>query len=89
MLHCASCEQNALYLREGSVFYIDRPDRSDRADESGRTVRARRTIWLCRSCSTRLRVETWRPPGEQLCVKTPGREPMPERDADRALPVAS
>jgi hypothetical protein len=66
MLHCASCEQNALYLREGSVFYIDHPNRED---QSGRTVCARRTIWLCRSCSRRLRVETWRPPGEQLCVK--------------------
>ena len=86
MLHCASCEQNALYLREGSVFYIDLPNPED---QSGRTVCARRTIWLCRSCSRRLRVETWRPPGEQLCVRAAEREPTPERDLHLVLPVAS
>lgn len=89
MIQCAnpSCMQRALYLREGGVFYIDRPSGGD---ESGKTGLSRRTIWLCRLCCTRVRVESWRPPGEQLRITAQQKCFSPNTYAyDWVLPNAS
>jgi hypothetical protein len=57
-MRCANpqCHTESDYLRSGSLYQIA-------GDSPGRQGRF---IWLCSHCSPRFRVETWRPPGQQL-----------------------
>jgi hypothetical protein len=86
MIKCANpaCKQRATYLRDGGVFYLDTLTNRDFADNTGAS---RRTIWLCPLCCTKMRVENWRPPGEQL-RPTAQRQSAPELEA-WVLPAAS
>ncbi len=67
-MRCANpaCQVEALYLRSGNIYCIDREvEGSGECDVS--TVRAQRQmIWLCPDCSQSCVVETWRKPGQQL-----------------------
>jgi len=60
-MRCAhdECGLEVEYLRKGSLHIIDIPGAGD-------AMPARKIIWLCDSCSQRLVVDPWRPPGQQL-----------------------
>jgi transposase-like protein len=78
-MQCANplCNVESMYFRSGSLHCID-------CSEENRTKgngEQRRLIWLCRECSTRLTVETWRPPGQQM---------RPRRfDEEVSLPISA
>jgi hypothetical protein len=81
-MRCANpdCQAEALYLRSGSVYCIDRTCANSAGgltDPQGQ----RQMIWVCRACSPLCVVETWRRPGDQLRwqrVKATGTRAMPE-----------
>lgn len=78
-MRCANpaCQAEALYLRSGSIYCIDREVAMH--DEQGKGPPARKQrqmIWLCRECSQRCIVETWRQPGQQLRWQDPLKRPM-------------
>ena len=64
-MRCANpaCQVEALYLRGGSIYCIDRE-----LDGTGGIANRgqRQMIWLCPDCSQTCVVETWRQPGQQL-----------------------
>lgn len=66
-MHCANpaCQVEALYLRSGSIYCIDREGSRPDGDWSSKQGQ-RQLIWLCNDCSPLCVVETWRQPGEQL-----------------------
>jgi hypothetical protein len=89
MIRCANplCGRRTLHLREGGVFLIDG---TSSEKHSARTLLSRRTIWLCRSCCRRVKVESWRPPGEQLRSLGPHSSAPGDREVDDwGLPAAS
>ena len=57
----SDCRAEAMYLRSGSLYYIDMRDAGS-ACGNGR----KQLIWLCAECSQHYKVETWRPAGQQL-----------------------
>lgn len=66
-MRCANpaCQAEALYLRSGSIYCIDREGARPGVDWAARQGQ-RQLIWLCDDCSPLCVVETWRQPGEQL-----------------------
>lgn len=64
-MKCANrfCDREDRYFRSGTLHAID-------CDLSEQLVNGqpacRRVVWLCESCSRDFRVQTWRPPGEQI-----------------------
>lgn len=67
-MHCAnpSCRAEALYLRGGSIYAIDRESAMAGSNDWSRAGGQRKMIWLCPDCSRFCVVETWRQPGQQL-----------------------
>lgn len=80
-MRCANpgCHTEALYFRSGSLHWID----SQPQLEGAPLLRATRLIWLCAVCSKSLKVETWRPAGQQ--IRRPCGEVIPI-DRDRRRP---
>lgn len=64
-MKCANplCDREDRYFRSGTLHVID----CDPSEQllSGRPG-CRRVVWLCERCSRDFRVQTWRPPGEQI-----------------------
>jgi hypothetical protein len=60
-----SCTNESAYFRSGSLHCVDlcTPDRDP-------DMQKRQVIWLCHGCSMRLTVESWRPAGQQLRLRT-------------------
>ena len=63
-MKCANptCKAESKYFRSGSLHCID----CGEASLSKARGECRRLIWLCRDCSDRWAVETWRPAGQQM-----------------------
>ncbi|WP_446743400.1 hypothetical protein [Silvibacterium acidisoli] len=61
MLRCAnaSCAREQLYLRNGRLYLVDRPNRFTSGQD-------RQVIWLCEDCCNCFQVDGWRKPGEQM-----------------------
>jgi hypothetical protein len=87
-MKCANpdCDAEGLYLRSGSLYALDFVTASQEAKED--IAITRKIVWLCGKCTTELKVETWRPPGQQLQprgrasgsspkILTPGMGPTP------------
>ena len=76
-MRCAhdACGLEVEYLRTGSLHIIDVPGAGD-------AMPVRKVIWLCDSCSQRLVVEPWRPPGQQL-------QPRRKRTIPRGVRIES
>jgi len=64
-MKCANplCNREELYFRSGTLHSIDYTSAEYLVE--GQVVR-QKVIWLCERCSHNFRVDTWRPPGEQL-----------------------
>jgi hypothetical protein len=77
-MRCANpkCQAESNYLRDGSLYWID-----ELHGPAGPPQR--RFIWLCSECCVDFSVETWRPPGQQLVLKSPAHshhlQPIPPR----------
>jgi hypothetical protein len=65
MLRCANrgCSRESLYFRDGNLFLVDREGSDLTMSPAQRT---QQTVWLCPRCCAAARVESWRPPGEQI-----------------------
>jgi len=71
-MKCANphCNREEKYFRSGTLHMIDcDPYESLRNCEPVR----QKVVWLCESCSQKYRVQTWRPPGEQIHARGQGR----------------
>jgi len=68
-MKCANhlCNREELYFRSGTLHSIDFDPPEYLAD--GHVMR-QKVIWLCDRCSRNFCVDTWRPPGEQLHMRT-------------------
>ena len=65
MLTCAipQCGAQESSLRSGTLHLVDVVRRN------GTT--GKKMAWLCRACSEKFTVQTWRQPGQQIRVRTP------------------
>lgn len=65
MLKCAieGCDPQEKFLRSGALHLLDVV-----LDDA--TV-VKKMVWLCAICSKRYTVQTWRKPGEQICLRKP------------------
>lgn len=85
-MRCASpqCQIESNYLRDGGLYWIDDVIASSALPQ-------RHFIWLCSQCAPLYSVQTWRPPGEQLVLKTPPRAAPPAHTPrlPRRLPARS
>lgn len=89
-MRCANpqCNAEALYLRSGSIYCVDRPGKhhsrlpEEAMGEEPMDAGQRHIIWLCRKCSERCVVETWRPAGEQIRMQ----QEAPSRKAAEVFP---
>lgn len=80
-MRCANpqCNSQSGYLRDGSLFWID--------DLSAATGLPRRSfIWLCPACTPLFEVQTWRPPGQQLVLKSSGEPTTLRRQPPQRTP---
>jgi hypothetical protein len=71
-MKCANpdCHEEGLYLRSGSVHELDFVA-ADKEAPGDRAI-TRKIVWLCGKCTIEFKVETWRPPGQQLQPKSRG-----------------
>ena len=67
-MRCANshCSSQSGCLRDGSLYWID---------DLCAGLPRRSFIWLCPKCTPLFEIETWRPPGQQLVLKSTG-EPV-------------
>ncbi|TCK73562.1 hypothetical protein [Acidipila rosea] len=81
--HCAA---QAIYFRSGSLHWIN-----EAKQQAGGGSERQRPIWLCAACTELYVVQTWRPAGEQLRLKSvaPVELPRPLRRWQEAAPVRS
>lgn len=72
-MKCANplCNREERYFRSGTLHSIDCDPPEYVADGD---VARQKVIWLCERCSRNFRVDTWRPPGEQLHARSPKHE---------------
>lgn len=68
-MKCANqnCKHETKYLRSGTLHSIDCDPPEYLAN--GHVVR-QKVVWLCEGCSREFRVDTWRPPGEQIHARS-------------------
>lgn len=64
-MKCANplCDREERYFRSGTLHAIDCDLSEQRVN--GQATR-KKVVWLCDGCSRNFRVQTWRPPGEQI-----------------------
>lgn len=68
MLQCAraGCGATESRLRSGNLYLADVIE-TDGATAMPRVIR--KFVWLCQSCAETHTVQSWRPPGEQICKR--------------------
>lgn len=66
-MKCANplCSREEHYFRSGTLYSVDYDPPEYLAN--GHVAR-QKVVWLCEICSRNFRVQTWRPPGEQICA---------------------
>lgn len=69
MLQCAreGCGAKEATFRSGNLYLADVIETNEQT-ATRRVIK--KFVWLCASCAESYTVQSWRPPGQQICQRT-------------------